>query len=944
MELPSSPFHLANSGPLPFALKSEPVDSPLFTMVAFENRSLRVEVPITQDTPRSKHLTSANTASSSRKRKRPEAQTIPPIPEPFTIAPEAGFGEEVRITPTVFLPRSSINLDWINAKNNARLFRSQIPVLHHTDLILIVKYSNTMQLAAIQRVGTPDNELYALYRLSSAIKLKQVRTIAAQLKKEDNDWIRSDALDGSESDSEEWWNEANLGEEVLRKAFDNSGLKPSEHQLKMTNLLKASKDTDIRKPKTYSKPKAASASTSGQALDDPSCCEQHLLQLKQQYYNLLYASKTSLQYFPKASLSRVRVMFPTGSNSPSSRLDLLLFLEGMIVPVEECDQKHRSGLRQISNARREKLILNDKLSNEDLEAAITPPDCFRDNELRYVLKWLRSFSDDDTVIRSIEQEEACLQKCITELRSRETELQIVLLLEILAIRAKLTEDKLQEYEKLKKAADRRRRRQGKADGKERKKDKKKKKKSTPKNILDLLVDRLCIWHSIGAAHEPKNSQKPDTLDQKAEKDRLKHFCIEIVVAYYSSRIPEVCDEIMRKCTGKLTKAAKKSQKIISQEDQPTQKNLQSTVPEPAKEETPLSTSTARRPPLLSRSLTAPISTPHFERTDSIFSTSFTGDSQDLSFEIAAQVSQEKDILKTSFRAGITNTKKAADRRVVEVPKNRVKRQKSDHSEESQLKDAIKNIAKPNRQAVAEEMVSVSAQRMKTSGRKPKKTIRNPLATTIQVAATPRKNARTAKLLERKAEVPSSIVEEEDAIPSSSQVVPQSSIKQGTKRRSVELDEVEATPSKVPRFDRPRMALHQQDAHRLNFLPSSPSCVASTPLPPKRSLTDSFKLSTTSKPNIFMSQTPTTNPFKSSTEGIPLAKGFMNSISETPTKPSVSSKLRSFLHPDVEEEIIASSPLQRPKPGTPVTRKFVARNLEEDFEDGGPSIYEVLGWE
>src|SRR4051812_4593546 len=68
---------------------------------------------------------------------------------------------------------------------------------------------------------------------------------------------------------------------------------------------------------------------------------------------------------------------------------------------------------------------------------------------------------------------------------------------------------------------------------------------------------------------------------------------------------------------------------------------------------------------------------------------------------------------------------------------------------------------------------------------------------------------------------------------------------------------------------------------------------------------------------------------------------MNLIAETPPILNVASKLRSFLPTDIEEEVIASSPLQKPKPRTPVNRRLVARNLVDDFDDVGPSIYERL---
>lgn len=76
--------------------------------------------------------------------------------------------------------------------------------------------------------------------------------------------------------------------------------------------------------------------------------------------------------------------------------------------------------------------------------------------------------------------------------------------------------------------------------KPRKKSKKKAKDSSsapdPDVLLDLLIDRLCIWRSIGSAAtgaepEGQENSNPEKLKDGGE-DRLKHFCIEVVMALY----------------------------------------------------------------------------------------------------------------------------------------------------------------------------------------------------------------------------------------------------------------------------------------------------------------------------------------------------------------------------------------------------------------------------
>jgi len=98
-------------------------------------------------------------------------------------------------------------------------------------------------------------------------------------------------------------------------------------------------------------------------------------------------------------------------------------------------------------------------------------------------------------------------------------LQIILLLEILSIKRKLPRDKLDLLDTAVKRKN-----------KKTKKSKGKKSSQMPKHgvLLDLLVDRLCIWQSIGAEIESGNpEEQPD--DDKSDHDHLRHFSVEIVM-------------------------------------------------------------------------------------------------------------------------------------------------------------------------------------------------------------------------------------------------------------------------------------------------------------------------------------------------------------------------------------------------------------------------------
>ena len=48
-------------------------------------------------------------------------------------------------------------------------------------------------------------------------------------------------------------------------------------------------------------------------------------------------------------------------------------------------------------------------------------------------------------------------------------------------------------------------------------------------LLDLLVDRLCIWHSIGS-DVALTEQGESPAKAKDETDHLHHFSVEVIMA------------------------------------------------------------------------------------------------------------------------------------------------------------------------------------------------------------------------------------------------------------------------------------------------------------------------------------------------------------------------------------------------------------------------------
>lgn len=339
------------------------------------------------------------------------------------------------------------------------------------------------QLSAVERLA---DGIYVLYRLSPHIRLGEVRKLAMQLKKENSPQGFVPDILGEEP----WWKGA--GSET----FPHSGLEgspsleaaPETVPEVITPALSRSATPHMpREVSAVPTPATAAANDGEKSMED--VCDN----LRHQYYEALYLAKTSLAFFAKSALSRARAAARQKAEESTEfnpLEQLTTCLQEMLVPLDKMDQKFRKTLIRAV-----------------MEETIDDKAVMRKNEETYVNNWrVASFGD-----RFIREGDEKLKKLVEELKTRETELQVILLLEILA----LNKDRPAAKEPEKKS-------------KKKKQPKKKKGMAEPETLLDLLIDRLSIWHSIGS--ELKGDAPLEETEKVAEKDHLRHFCVEVVMA------------------------------------------------------------------------------------------------------------------------------------------------------------------------------------------------------------------------------------------------------------------------------------------------------------------------------------------------------------------------------------------------------------------------------
>ncbi|GKZ82442.1 hypothetical protein AnigIFM56816_007259 [Aspergillus niger] len=442
--------------------------------------------------------------------------------------------------------------------------------------------------------------------------------------------------------------------------------------------------------------------------------------LREQYLQALYVSKTSVAYFAKGPLARCRAAFQSSNNESSKPAQLVEFYREAILTAKRMDHKYRETLPTT--------IQDLLLSVSDDEAA--PPKRKRRSTKKklgknglypeegdLIRKWWRDRALNDQGLPSEMSRDAESKKHIADLRLRETQLQILLILETMALETIIADEK---------------KREGNGEGADKPTKTAKGKKPQDMNVmLELHLDRLCIWHAVSFEETVvADSAKTNHLSgKKVESDAVRDFCTEVIVPFYASRLPDKCKLITRKlgvstAISPFTKQpqTKKTPREPGTpvERQHAQKSRRRAFQRVLTDQAPSQT---RQPPSLSRSNTTPAPTEsRRESLDPLLPT------------VSANV-----------RGGIQKAKRVENR---EVDLNAVARQHETKlkkmqmlvDQKKELDAAIHALRKPNRELVAKDIAEDASKRLSTGGgssRKPKNPVRNPHGQGVQVAATPK---------------------------------------------------------------------------------------------------------------------------------------------------------------------------------------------------------------
>lgn len=453
----------------------------------------------------------------------------------------------------------------------------------------------------------------------------------------------------------------------------------------------------------------------------------------------LYTSKTALAYFTKSTLARTRATIRSVDILTIS--ELAGFYRTRLLTPRKMDLKYHEtipkiidsaflqespeklALTSLSAASRKKSGRRKQLGKDSLFAG----------EERFIRAWWLDRNGEQNDSSRTPSREETIQRVVRELRNRETQLQIILILEILTLESTTVGDREGDIasQAVKQEPD-----DGEAKSDLAKIPSKPSKKRDLKHELDILVDRLCIYQTVSII-EPSMSGKIriNNGDSGQEiRDRLRDFACNVILPFYFHKVPDLVEEISRKLGGPdiSPKRPMKSSRAASRTSSRVKPGMamethrryvpRNTLERVLSEE---QSGRQRTPPVLMRSATAPLGI------------GCNGNSTDATQRPISRGSLQKSRSFSNREVDLVASSKAHE----------AKRKKlADLAKQKEALDAaIHTLKKPNRSLVGIEIMEEAAKRsakQDTLGRS--NTIyRNPFGQylDVQITATPKKEGK-----------------------------------------------------------------------------------------------------------------------------------------------------------------------------------------------------------
>ncbi|KAK7511441.1 DNA replication regulator SLD3-domain-containing protein [Phyllosticta citriasiana] len=728
--------------------------------------------------------------SESRKRKRGQEASAAFAQRAITIrpCPTAPLDRPTILTPLTVIERAQLPLSCLDLAHptpgSARLFSAHIEALEPKSLdedattrengaglerpkVLVTQLQGSKTLFAVERV---QRGVYALCKLGKWVKVEDLeasRQSSAPTQLQSRYDNPTKALKNGNGGA--WWAGAALADQQpdvkAGKRTDSAPRlfmgrpRPATPQKEAQAVLTDDPFVETQPQDPFAEPMAVDGPESQP--ERPQTAEEVFQALVQQYLDMLYLSKTSLAFFVKGPLSRARAAFASSDGNGTLKVgELAAFFRSILLQLGQVDKKYREKIPDIVK----EMPLPGFSDGEDAAAPAQRPEKKKKKKSRskklkpnkegmypgedeYVKQWWIRHIPSSPGSHPEETPQDMFKRKAGDLRIRESMAQVILVLEILALEASpgfqaADQDETQQETHIESQQPERKKR--------------KKKLQDLHVLLDLLLDKLCIWQSVEqdemlvkisksgqggtAAADTPNSTKAGT------SDKLRSFCVEVIIPFYMGRLPENAAAINRRLGGPSASPSK-APGSSSSRSKPGEATTRTDPRSAQRRRKPLqrvATENATKPPSrapsLSRSATdSAISGPVFKRESS---------------EVSLSSIPLKPAQPASSRNSLSQFQRFAKREIDLQEMSAATEAKIKKKERiaRELKEAISTLSKPNRASAVKEYADSTDRKMLAGSTRPGLTKKSAVKSTssrlkeaekVQVGATPKKPRRTS---------------------------------------------------------------------------------------------------------------------------------------------------------------------------------------------------------
>lgn len=467
------------------------------------------------------------------------------------------------------------------------------------------------------------------------------------------------------------------------------------------------------------------------------------------YLRTLYLEKTPLAYFAKGPMSRARALFTNPDLAASMALapwQLAAALRAYIITASAADKKYRDKLPELlrdlpTRVDEDGDITKKKKKRRKKKLKLDKHGMFPD-ESEYFAQW---WQNDDALGSSEESAEQVLKRRSGQLRTRETFLQVILILEIMAIEMiQDAQDKVVSTTELAVKGEHKTEAESALEADKAEWAKTRKSRDLMVH-LELLLDKLCIWHSLDhdfGTDEAKSKKESG----KETPDELRNFCVEVIIPFYASRVPEQAAITNKKLGGPTASKPKSRPRKPGEPEERSRPDKKPRKPL-SRVATETNYTTTKPVPSIPRSATDSLTIPNLKR-----------ESSEIPLDLIPRLSnQTSNQASNSRRSANILEKMRFKQREVDLnamsAANEAKLKKKAEVEEK-LREAITALKKPNRALAGKEIVEEqrgvgdrarqrgSGAQSQSQRQKQKERERE----SVQVSATPKVGRRTKDMI------------------------------------------------------------------------------------------------------------------------------------------------------------------------------------------------------